>query len=600
MFLLTGVIDDNDIDIAARLLYSKYKVSTQMLHRIYSADWHDAIQSVNKKLYKDNISSYNALKGYNFCRLVVTKEGYDLFTGIEKQELRKVILNHLSDDKIKELYESFCRNGTFQARGYQISALARLKWVNGKRWARAFVKASGFPPLFAGIPQGLDKMKTIETIDPKSPSITLKEFQVELKEKMKEILSCEQDKTRCIVTLPTGCGKTRTAVEAFIEWMQPRFSEGKYLIWIAQSEELCDQAAECIKELWSQKEFTERLILIRYYKGSDLSMKHLEDEEYPNGGVVVASINQLYKRLEKKDPAIYYILQNTGAVIIDEAHKAVTSMYERLFNEAEKVCGPDLFPVCGLTATPGRNDNGENDTRKLVNLFEVTLIKPSLENDPEYDPDNPLEYFKKRKYLARATLEIIKSNKSFKCDEKQLRELLEAREKNDGLYELDDKRNRKLLRQLAIDKDRNLLIIKRLLDLPETSSTLVYTCTVEHAKYLASIMNMLGRRSRAVSSDTPTTERRRIIRDFRNQKIQFIFNYGVLTTGFDAPKTDTIVLCRPILSDILYEQIVGRGMRGPEFGGTERCLIIDFEDNIENLGLPLAYRRFEHYWDDRV
>jgi len=461
------------------------------------------------------------------------------------------------------------------------------------------VKACGFPLVFAGIPQGVDKVRTIETIEPKHANIILKDFQLELKDKMKDILSLEQDKTRCIVTLPTGCGKTRIAVEAFIEWMQPRFSEGRYLIWIAQSEELCDQAAECIKELWSQKEFSERLTLIRFYKGSDLSIKQLEDEDCPDGGVVVASINQIYKRLEKNDAAVLYILENTGAMIIDEAHRAVTSMYERLFSEAKKVCSQDLFPICGLTATPGRTDTGENNTQKLVNQFDATLLKPALENNPDYDAANPLEYFKKHNYLARATPEIIKNDVSFKCDEKQLQELREAKEQNDGQYELDDKKNRKLLRQLALDDDRNIKIVKRLIDLPNTCSTLVYTCTVDHAKYLASIMNVLGRRSCAVSSNTPTTERRKIIRDFKDEKIQFIFNYGVLTTGFDAPKTDTIVLCRPILSDVLYEQIVGRGMRGPEFKGTERCLIIDFEDTIENLGLPLAYRRYENYWDEK-
>lgn len=44
----------------------------------------------------------------------------------------------------------------------------------------------------------------------------------------------------CMISLPTGGGKTRAAVEAFLEWMQRRFEENKYLVWIAQSEELCE------------------------------------------------------------------------------------------------------------------------------------------------------------------------------------------------------------------------------------------------------------------------------------------------------------------------------------------------------------------------
>ncbi|WP_218244065.1 hypothetical protein, partial [Pseudomonas sp. 2995-3] len=68
------------------------------------------------------------------------------------------------------------------------------------------------------------------------------------------------------------------------------------------------------------------------------------------------------------------------------------------------------------------------------------------------------------------------------------------------------------------------------------------------------------------------------------------------TTGFDAPNTEYIVICRPTTSELLYEQIVGRGLRGPKFGGTEERTIIDFADNLLRLGKPLAYQRFHQFW----
>ena len=92
-------------------------------------------------------------------------------------------------------------------------------------------------------------------------------------------------------------------------------------------------------------------------------------------------------------------------------------------------------------------------------------------------------------------------------------------------------------------------------------------------------------------------ERRIIIKQFTDGEIDFLFNYGVLTTGFDAPKTRNIVICRPINSNILYEQIVGRGIRGTRFGGTDECDVIDFSDNIHNLGKQQAYMRFKEFWD---
>ena len=92
------------------------------------------------------------------------------------------------------------------------------------------------------------------------------------------------------------------------------------------------------------------------------------------------------------------------------------------------------------------------------------------------------------------------------------------------------------------------------------------------------------------------TIRRGVIEDFRSGKIEFLCNFGVLTTGFDAPKTECIAIARPTTSEVLYEQIVGRGLRGPEFGGTETCLVMDFADNIKRLGRPLSYLRFKHPW----
>lgn len=80
------------------------------------------------------------------------------------------------------------------------------------------------------------------------------------------------------------------------------------------------------------------------------------------------------------------------------------------------------------------------------------------------------------------------------------------------------------------------------------------------------------------------------------RKMQVLLNVEVLTTGFDIPHVDTLMLCRPTFSGILYEQMVGRGLRGPRVGGTERCLIIDFTENFERFERPLAWQRWWEAW----
>ncbi|MCM1566374.1 MAG: DEAD/DEAH box helicase family protein [Dehalobacter sp.] len=571
------------------LLFEKYNISTQLWHEeIYSNKWHNVANSITKKL------GYGEVKGFDFVKLAVFKEGCSLFSGKEKRDLRARILKKLEDSVIDELYEEFGENG-YNARGYKITELSEKNWHDGGRWARKFVSATGFPEVFAGLSSRNEQTKAVETINPKSKLSALKEYQVDLKNRMKETLCRVGNNTRCMVTLPTGGGKTRIAVEAFIEWLQPRFSENKYLIWIAQSEELCEQAVSCIKEIWSNCEFTDPLRIYRYFGG-----KRIPADEIRSGGAVIASISQLHRRIESGDEALEEILKNTGAMIIDEAHRAVTYMYNNLFDEAKKLCGEELFPVCGLTATPGRNNIGDFDTQSLVNQFEAILFKPNL--GVGYDPHNPLKYFKDNKYLAKARHEIVRNNVTIKFTESEIQRLEEIRNSN-GKIELSDEStvDKGILRKLALDDDRNQKLVKRLLEIPKGSKTLVYACTVEHGEHLSAILNYLGRKASAVSSKTDAMERRGIINVFKEGDLEFIFNYGVLTTGFDAPKTDHIVLCRPIMSDVLYEQIVGRGMRGPAFNGTEWCTIIDCCDTIERMGLPLAYERFSEYWinDDK-
>lgn len=152
------------------------------------------------------------------------------------------------------------------------------------------------------------------------------------------------------------------------------------------------------------------------------------------------------------------------------------------------------------------------------------------------------------------------------------------------------------LKRLSNDNERNLQILKKLLEIERARPTLVYACTVDHAEFLSFILNEKGRGSGSISAKTPLTIRRGLIDSFKKGNIDFLCNFGVLTTGFDAPKTECIVICRPTTSEVLYEQIVGRGMRGPEFGGTEFCDVIDFSDNIHRLGGQMAYTRFEDFW----
>jgi DNA repair protein RadD len=86
---------------------------------------------------------------------------------------------------------------------------------------------------------------------------------------------------------------------------------------------------------------------------------------------------------------------------------------------------------------------------------------------------------------------------------------------------------------------------------------LVFTRFVKEAQKLAYAFDDCA----VVTGETPKAERERILADFKSGRIKVVANAGVLTTGFDYPELDTIVMARPTKSLALWYQIVGRAIR---------------------------------------
>ena len=70
----------------------------------------------------------------------------------------------------------------------------------------------------------------------------------------------------------------------------------------------------------------------------------------------------------------------------------------------------------------------------------------------------------------------------------------------------------------------------------------------------------------------------------------------MLTQGFDAPAVRAVIVARPTFSPNLYQQMIGRGLRGERNGGKDACLIVNVEDNVVSFGEQLAFRDFEYLW----
>jgi superfamily II DNA or RNA helicase len=155
-----------------------------------------------------------------------------------------------------------------------------------------------------------------------------------------------------------------------------------------------------------------------------------------------------------------------------------------------------------------------------------------------------------------------------------------------------------LLARLAGDEIRNLEIARRLVSaLGSDRQILFFGCSVEHSRFMAALMMYLGYHAVHIDGGSSKALRAEAIEDFRAGRLQLLCNYGILSTGFDAPKTDVVFISRPTQSVVLYSQMIGRGLRGPAIGGTEQCEIIDVRDNITGFGdQERVYEHFDEYW----
>src|SRR5258708_30141981 len=154
--------------------------------------------------------------------------------------------------------------------------------------------------------------------------------------------------------------------------------------------------------------------------------------------------------------------------------------------------------------------------------------------------------------------------------------------------------------KLARDTDRNNRLLQsiRCLDarVGKDWTAILFAASVTHAEVIAALLNLEGIRAAAISGKTEPGARKYYVEKFRNGEIQVIANYGVLTQGFDAPAVRDVDVARPTLSPNLYQQMIGRGLRGPLNKGKDRCLIVNVRDNLTRYGLELAFKHFETLW----
>ena len=374
---------------------------------------------------------------------------------------------------------------------------------------------------------------------------------------------------RVVAHLPTGAGKTRIAVHIACRLLNDDDVERSLVIWLASTEELCDQAAEALRIAWTHLGTLEASVH-RYWGSSSIDLRSLST------GFLVTGLAKLHATASNDHTLLAALASQTTAVIFDEAHQAIAETYSFI---TEQLCSTRP-PLLGLTATPGRTAQLTDSDYLLADMF--SNRKVSI--DPR-GHDNPVTYLIQNQYLADPTFESI----DFESDASVMSPTPGQDYSIDDLNAIgrDDRRTRKIVEITVQASTRHSRII-------------VFCPSVRSAYHCHGVMNNEVATSYAVTASTPSDERRSVIEDFRSdaRDRKVIFNYGVLTAGFDAPRTSCVVIARPTTSLVLYSQMVGRALRGPRAGGNRRALILTVADtNLPGFAsVTEAFTNWEELW----
>jgi len=451
------------------------------------------------------------------------------------------------------------------------------------RWntaeARTFVAAIGFPELFAASPEA--QREPEELISGPIKLSALHDFQEEVFEGIRGLLASSTTRRRAVVSLPTGAGKTRVTVEGAVRLVLAPNGDRRSVLWVAQTDELCEQAVQAFRQVWiNLGAQNTSLRIIRLWGGNPNPA--IQDTDKPV--VVVASIQTLNSRMGT-DGLVW--LQKPGLVVVDECHHAITPSYTNLLRwldaEAPKpgTFAKDEPPILGLSATPFRRDDEES--QRLAKRFDKRWF--------------PLEQeeLHARLYaqgvLAEAVYEALPSGTGLLDEEiKRLAELPEPWEGLDFENILEA-----INQRLAGDTQRNQRLVERIKQAGERS-ILFFANSVQHAEEISARLNLTRISSAAISGITPRVARRYFLDRFHGGDIQVLCNHTVLATGFDAPKTDMVLIARQVFSPVRYMQMVGRGLRGEKNGGTACCRIVTVEDNLGRFQDRHPYQHCQRYF----
>ena len=332
----------------------------------------------------------------------------------------------------------------------------------------------------------------------------------------------------CLV-LPTGSGKSHIIAalckDALQNWPETR------ILMLTHVKELILQNAEKMRQHWPGAPMG--------IYSAGIGRRDLGEP------ITFAGIQSIHKKA--------HLIGHIELIIIDEAHLVNhknEGSYRKLINDLLNI--NKNLRVIGLTASPYRLGHG------------MITDKPALFDDL-------IEPVSIEELIYKGFLSTLQSK------------ITSAKLDTSGVHKRGGEYIESELQAAVDTPDNNEHVINEVISLAGDRKAWLFFCAgVQHSEHIAELLCKKGIAAKCITGNTPKKEREQILSDYKSGKLRALTNANVLTTGFDYPDIDLIVMLRPTLSPGLYLQMAGRGMR--QKSHTDHCLVLDFAGVVETHG----------------
>ena len=374
-------------------------------------------------------------------------------------------------------------------------------------------------------------------------------YQNFVKLELEERVNKSTGKFSALIVMPTGSGKTRTAVEFMIDFIRTR--KDSNVLWIVESPNLAEQSLQTFKDLW-------KLRGDRKLKAHRCFSNFVPKINFNKGSNIIFGAFDKIKGLQNQNDYFFNNLKkSTNLIIIDEAHFALAQTYEEVISDIYK--NSNEIIKLGLTATPMRTN--DTDFFNLKDFFDTRVIDFKDENNDTIE--NPLKYLQENKYLAKLDIEYLS---------------IPDEDINEYSKEFNDK---------VIERVQASLL--------KNSQIIIFAMSKDHAIALNILLQDKGIKSECIIGDTSPVDRINYFEKFKINKnsnnrgepklfeLNVLINHSILATGIDLPRVDELYLLRKFGNETTAMQVLGRALRGEKNGGNLINKVVSVKGNKSKI-----------------